>query len=187
VCYTGSIWCNGKTTSMLTGTEQSEAAECKQGRCCGTESYPLLALSAAWYMIGSYSCNASRTQETLCWKFHEHLSHPGLEIHGSAAIQQQGGHVHVSVVSRDVEGCETTLGTKKESYGGVGGERVVERRGYMQRGKKSRTHFSANHCNAILEACSYKWTANQNMQWNGNTMNVFPRDDKIDTISDQAI
>lgn len=56
--------------------------------------------------------------------------YPGCKVHSSSSVQQQGGDIHVTIVSRDVQRGEPTLfETKREEGGkrdGERGERIYE-------------------------------------------------------------
>lgn len=44
--------------------------------------------------------------------------YPGCEVHSSSSVQQQGGDIHVTIVSRDVQRGEPTLSETDKEKGG---------------------------------------------------------------------
>lgn len=44
--------------------------------------------------------------------------YPGCEVHSSSSVQQQGGDIHVTIVSRDVQRGEPTLFETDKERGG---------------------------------------------------------------------
>ena len=44
--------------------------------------------------------------------------YPGCEVHSGSSVQQQGGDIHVTIVSRDVQRGKPTLFDKDKERGG---------------------------------------------------------------------
>lgn len=59
--------------------------------------------------------------------------YPGCEVHSSSSVQQQGGDIHVTIVSCDVQRGEPTL---FDTYKERGGRKRVRGKGPVVEGHK---------------------------------------------------
>lgn len=68
-----------------------------------------------------------------CLQKEEKGQYPGCEVHSSSSVQQQGGDIHVTIVSRDVQRGEPTL---FDTYKGRRGTKRVRGKGLVAEGHK---------------------------------------------------
>lgn len=66
--------------------------------------------------------------------------YPGCEVHSSSSVQQQGGDIHITIVSRDVQRGEPTLFQMDREERDQGRKREANR---VERGTKSRKFETA--------------------------------------------
>lgn len=91
--------------------------------------------------------------------------YPGCEVHSSSSVQQQGGDIHVTIVSRNVQRGESTLFETKRREGEEkwwGEEHIVWNSKVWKGGwerKKERINLQQQYCNEAT--CWWKETRNQ--------------------------